>query len=248
MKVYSALVFLALVSLVCGATKKLPSYLQLCKRSDANYDSCTMKLIGSIRPQLAKGISQLQIPPLEPLVIPALQIDRDNEALQVSATLKNLKAYGASSFQINKFKSDLKNYVMELTVTLPILSVTTDFDVKGRLLVVPLNGKGVFASNITNTKADVKLSGKLVERRGNKYMEVVDVVSKINVGDSTMDFRGNSGRNDLISTSTTEFIQQNKQQVMDIIKPIVEETANAVIQQFANRFFGSQPYDTIVPP
>ncbi|KAG8221915.1 hypothetical protein J437_LFUL002474 [Ladona fulva] len=245
---FSILICLGLASIALGAPKKLPSYLQFCKRSDPNFDSCTVKLIENIRPQLAKGISQMQVPPLEPFVLPVLQVERDNEALQVTAILKNLKVKGASAFQINKLRTDIKNNLIELSVTLPHLDVTTDYDVKGRLLLVPLNGKGVFVSNITNTRADLKITGKAIEKRGTKYLEVTDVVTKVKVGDSKMDFLGGGKGNDLISSSSTQFIQQNRDQVMEIVNPLVEDTASAVVQQIANRILGSVPYDTILPP
>ncbi|XP_071455419.1 circadian clock-controlled protein daywake-like [Hetaerina americana] len=249
MKACSALVLLALVSLSSGATKKLPSYLQFCKRSDPNFDSCSMRLIESIRPQLAKGIPQIHAPPLEPFSIPALQIDRDTDNLQISATLKNLKVNGPSQFQLTKFRTDLKNNLIELGVLLPHLQVTTNYDIKGRLLVVPLNGKGLFKGNITDVRADLKMNGKLVDKRGKKYFEVADVVSKIKVGDTKVDLSGgNNQRNDLIASTTADFVENNRRQVLDVVNPVVEETANAIVQQIANRILSSLPYDTILPP
>jgi Haemolymph juvenile hormone binding protein (JHBP) len=47
------------------------------------------------------GIPQLQVPGYEPLVIPALHIDRSTDALEVTASLENLKVAGGSKFILN---------------------------------------------------------------------------------------------------------------------------------------------------
>lgn len=43
------------------------------------------------------------------------------------------------------------------------------------------------------------------------------------------------------------FYNQNKQQVLQIVMPIVEETAVAFIRQFANTILRTVPYSELVP-
>lgn len=50
------------------------------------------------------GIPKMKIPGLEPLVIPALEINRNNDALQVKAKLKDIQAFGGTGFVINRLK------------------------------------------------------------------------------------------------------------------------------------------------
>lgn len=46
----------------------------------------------------------MKVPPSEPLVIPSLEIVRDLESLKVNAKLKDIRAYGPSSFIVKRLK------------------------------------------------------------------------------------------------------------------------------------------------
>jgi hypothetical protein len=50
------------------------------------------------------GIPKINVPPLEPFVLPQLEIDRDLEAIKVRALVQNIVAYGGSGFVINRLK------------------------------------------------------------------------------------------------------------------------------------------------
>jgi len=46
----------------------------------------------------------MQIPALEPMVIPMLVVNRNQEALKIKATIKDIQAWGGSKFILNNFK------------------------------------------------------------------------------------------------------------------------------------------------
>nr|CAD7417892.1 unnamed protein product [Timema poppensis] len=97
----------------------------------------------------AVGIPKMQVPPAEPFVLPALQIDRDLDSLKIKAHLENIQAFGGSAFVVDKLSVDPHKLTLAMTVTVPSLYVVTDYDVNGRLLLVPLRGKGVFKGNFS---------------------------------------------------------------------------------------------------
>jgi hypothetical protein len=46
----------------------------------------------------------MNVPPVEPFVIPALEVNRDRDAIKLRAHLQNIVAYGGSRFVINRLK------------------------------------------------------------------------------------------------------------------------------------------------
>lgn len=46
----------------------------------------------------------MQIPALEPMVIPMLVVNRNVEALKVKATIKDIRAWGGSKFVLSNLK------------------------------------------------------------------------------------------------------------------------------------------------
>lgn len=46
----------------------------------------------------------MQIPALEPMVIPMLVVNRNDDALKLKATIKDIEAWGGSKFVLNNLK------------------------------------------------------------------------------------------------------------------------------------------------
>ncbi|KAJ4447895.1 hypothetical protein ANN_09904 [Periplaneta americana] len=223
------------------------SYVKLCKKNDPEFDQCVINSVESLRPRLNKGIPKLQVPPIDPFVLPALEVNRDREAIKVRALLQNIVAYGGSGFIINKLKTDLDNLGIEVSVTLPRIEATADYDVDGRILVAPFKGKGVFMGNFTDVKVDVKGSGKTIKKNGEEYIQVKTIKTKIRVGDSSVKINVKDDRSGVLTQSALQFYKQNKKQVLEIVMPIVQETAEEVIAQISNTVLNTIPKDELLP-
>ncbi|XP_067014572.2 circadian clock-controlled protein daywake [Anabrus simplex] len=244
-------VVLAAVLLLGAATeagkKVIPSYVHVCKKNDPNFDSCVLKSVDSLRPHLLKGIPKMHVPPYDPLVIPALDVVRDLEALKVKASMKDITAYGANGFVVDKFKTDIEGLSVEMAVTLPKLYATCEYDVDGQLLVVPLKGKGFFKGNFTDVKVQMSGKGKIVTKDDVKYVEATTIKAKLSVGGSEVDFGNHDNSTRAIAESAANFINQNMRQVLDVVRPVAEETVEEVALQIANSIFLHLPYDEILP-
>jgi len=46
----------------------------------------------------------MQVPALEPMVIPMVAVNRNEDALKVKATIKDIQAWGGSKFVISNLK------------------------------------------------------------------------------------------------------------------------------------------------
>ncbi|BES97645.1 Haemolymph juvenile hormone Hypothetical protein protein (JHBP) [Nesidiocoris tenuis] len=242
------LIFLALfVSSI--AAKKLPDSFPQCKRSNPQFDKCVLAAIETVKPQLVKGIPKIRIPPADPFVIPELNVNRDQPNLKIKAKLKNIVAKGGSNFKISKLKTDLDKMTAEVSLQIPHLQVTCDYDVDGRLLVVPLIGKGIFKGNFTNIVAEAKGVGELIKnKKGIEFAQIKSIKLKLKLGAEAVKFKNTdkNPNNDLIATTAANFVNQNRQQVFEIINPIAEETAEEILKQIANPIFRSIPFSEIV--
>lgn len=172
---------------------------------------------------------------------------RDQEAIKVRAHLTNIVAYGGKDFVVNRLKTDLDKLVVEGTVTLPFIQATADYDVDGRILVAPFKGKGSFSGNFTGITVDAKGDGKIVQKNGEDYFEINNLKTKIKVQDSNVKINQGDDRNGALAQSAINFYNQNKQQVLGIIMPIVQETAEEIIIQMGNRILGSAPVSEFLP-
>lgn len=113
------------------------------------YDRCVVQQLNAITPYLAKGIPSLKLPALDPLFLPSLTVDRNLDSLKIKANMSQIRVYGATNFVISDLKANPNDLSVRLKVQLPHVHVNGDYDVQGRLLLLPLNGAGSFKGNFS---------------------------------------------------------------------------------------------------
>lgn len=81
----------------------LASYIHVCKRSDPKVEQCVINSVEDIRPTLKKGIPELDVPAIEPLLIPEVGVPGRDGGSAV-AYGRNIKVHGASDFKVDSLK------------------------------------------------------------------------------------------------------------------------------------------------
>lgn len=105
--------------------------------------------MNAITPYLANGIPSLKLPALDPLFLPSLTVDRNLETLKIKANMSQIRVYGATNFAIDDLKANPNDLSVNIKVRLPHVHMNGNYDVQGRLLLLPLNGAGNFRGNFS---------------------------------------------------------------------------------------------------
>lgn len=92
-----------------------------------------------IRPYLPNGIPEMHLPSLEPLEVPHAELDT---GATFKAVFDNIRVYGLSSFIIQNVDVNLNKNIVDLDILFPSVQTTADYTIKGRLLILQLNGNG----------------------------------------------------------------------------------------------------------
>lgn len=80
-------------------------YIHKCKRSDPEVAKCIQHSVEALKPRLKSGIPELDVPPIEPFIVPEVVISRgNNPQAAFRAILHNIAVSGASNFEITKIK------------------------------------------------------------------------------------------------------------------------------------------------
>ncbi|XP_063224814.1 circadian clock-controlled protein daywake-like [Bacillus rossius redtenbacheri] len=232
---------------VGGRRPEVPNYVQVCKRNDPLYTECVLQSIENIRPRLAKGIPKMRVPPLEPFVLPMLDVERDTNNLKIRAHLENITASGGSGFIVDKLRLDPYKLSLSMVVRVPRVSAQADYDVTGRLLVVPLRGQGLFLGKFTDTRVEVEASAKEHEVDGKKRLQVDQLRSKVTVGGVDFKFLNKNPADAVITNTATAFIQENRRRVLEVAMPVIEETVDEVGTALANSIFQALPLEELLP-
>ena len=82
----------------------LAEYLHVCHREDPKLTECMKESIETLRPYLARGIPELDIPSIDPIHLGDLIVAESVPGQGVSISAKDIKAYGPSNFKLKKLK------------------------------------------------------------------------------------------------------------------------------------------------
>ncbi|XP_043274344.1 uncharacterized protein [Venturia canescens] len=228
---------------------ELPPGVTSCPRvndPDA-YNKCVLKQLEAITPQLIKGIPSLKLPPLDPLTLPSLVVDRNLEALKVKANLTNIRVHGSTNYLIDDLRANRDNLTVYLKVQLPYIHVKGNYDVKGTILLLPLTGNGAFRGNFTNTQTRVNAQGREVtDKNGVRRIEIHKLATKIRVGDGNIRLKAPAVQK-ITADAAMTFFNSNPRLVLDIINPIIEETAASIAKALAARALSVLTAEELLP-
>nr|CAD7442376.1 unnamed protein product [Timema bartmani] len=94
------------------------------------------------------GDRKYHIPNLVPLIISELKINQEgNQAIGFSFVAKNATVLGINTVEVDEVMIDLKSGHVEYHLLFPRIEIECDYDVKGRILLLPISGHG--SGNIT---------------------------------------------------------------------------------------------------
>jgi hypothetical protein len=99
------------------------SYIKVCKKDDPKLGTCLRKSITSLRPYLSSGIKELDIPALNPLVIPEIKISHNAGAINLESAYKNIVIFGATRFRLRKVQVDLEQNKFRCKMWFPGLTM-----------------------------------------------------------------------------------------------------------------------------
>ena len=79
-------------------------YFPICHRNDPALNDCVKNVLEKIRPLLIKGIPELNIVPLDPLVIPRMEYQEGSGNFKFKETVTKLKIYGLNKYVVRSVK------------------------------------------------------------------------------------------------------------------------------------------------
>nr|XP_018909208.1 PREDICTED: protein takeout-like [Bemisia tabaci] len=244
--VFTVLSVICLVPLVAKPAHKLPT-IQPCPQSDPELNKCVLQQVTKGKPYIAKGVPELNIPSVEPLHIPMVTLEQGTQAVNYKAKLKDLKVYGLSHYKFQKIDLNLDTLMVSGMLSIPVLHLESDYTIRGRALLVPIQGNGIFKANLTDAKVKVKMQGKLVDRKGQEYLEVKDTMVKLDIGGATAHFGNLFNGDKTLGAATNSFLNENAKDIIDEVKPAVESVVNMLIDDIVNKVFKSLPFLKVFP-
>ncbi|XP_066262373.1 uncharacterized protein [Euwallacea similis] len=233
---------LVLVSYVNSAPL-LPPYIRPCSKSDPNLKDCYVSRGNEALPSLIKGDKQLRLSNLLPLKFPRVDTAAGSN---LRLSFIDLSIYGFDTAKLIDMETDFRNQKIYIRVFMENSTLIGDYDIDGKIMVLPVKGSGPFEITIKNFDLKYHVSYNLEERDGVIYAKLRrdDTLEwKIEKAHFRFDnlFNGNKQMGDAVNN----FINENDQDVLNELGSGITGLVKIIAYKVGESVFGNVPFDDL---
>ncbi|XP_058453175.1 protein takeout [Malaya genurostris] len=225
----------------------LPEYLHVCHKDDPKLTECMKQSIETLRPYLARGIPELDIPAIEPINLGDLIVAESVPGQGISITAKDIKAYGPGNFRLKRLNVLEYGKIYSFELELPHLYVEGRYVVDGRILLLPVKGAGRFTGNFTQGVGNVRIKGDRKVINGKNHLSLAKLDIKIKVGDGKIKLENLFGGDRVLGEIINETINQNFSLLSHELIPLIEKALQRIFKTTGNKILERFPEEVLFP-
>lgn len=232
---------LSLAALVFAQDIHIPPYVKHCKGSDPNLIDCIINALHHLRPYLAKGIPEIEMPTVEPFRMDDLSLALTSGPNGYKITLKEMDIYGSSNFTVTKLKLGHNGSPFEAKIRIPKMNIEARYTSTGVLIILPASGNGTFSSVLGDILATVRGTVKEVTKNGKEHLFVEKLDVDLTIKDVRMTVKKIFNNNRILTEATNLFLRENGQEILRVMMPQLKTKLAAVFKRVANQLLNNVP-------
>ncbi|GLV42550.1 uncharacterized protein CBL_03288 [Carabus blaptoides fortunei] len=238
----SACVFFVILALASGS--KLPEYLTKCSKSDTKLSECLLRSVKQAWPTIIKGDNSYHIAPLNPLKVPSMHVVVGDN--QLIGDLYNASFHGLENAEFKEIKWDLAKKRIDMKFFLPILNFTGDYSLFGKIIGLPLEGKGTEQVTIENMDNAHRMDYEIVEKDGHEYIEIKKTQMTYTTSRLWVDLRNLFNGNTRLGTVMNEIMNEEWNAVNEEINPYFSNSLGEIYSQVIQAFLHKVPINEML--
>ncbi|GLV31068.1 uncharacterized protein CBL_12141 [Carabus blaptoides fortunei] len=238
------LLVLSVIS-VAPAKISLPPYIQKCSLSDPNFNQCYIDHANMAIPTISKGDKKYHFPILEPFKVDKIVIDTDSN---LHVELNNIEMHGFSETKILTADNDIKNNKFTHTYFIPNVDMTADYELKGTIMVLSLEGKGTCAMTFKNVKSVYNVTYERVTKNDVEYMKRTTSSLDYDMEHATVQFDNLFNGNKQLGDEMNKVANENWKEIAGELKPAVSSTIRQIVDAVFDQFLEIVPIEEMFDP
>ncbi|CAG9578953.1 unnamed protein product [Danaus chrysippus] len=241
--------FLVTVVIHCSLAdyyKTKPSFINTCMKSDPDFDDCSRDAVQQLFNALGPGLPEIDLPPIDPLNIPKLRILQGEGPVNINAALDNVVVTGFGKTEVLHSQVDGKSYDFYTKVRVPKIRIEGTYDLKGKILLIPLVGRGLCWFEPSNMTIDIVSDVKMYEKGGFPFFNVTQVHVKYNIGGLKLHMGNLFDGISSLEDSTNAYLNANWKPVSESLRPILSKTIEDILLGFMQQIFHNLPANFMI--
>ncbi|XP_050088483.1 uncharacterized protein LOC126572847 [Anopheles aquasalis] len=231
---------------LCQAVK-LPSSYKRCNPGD---EQCLIAAVTETFQKYRNGLPELGLAPLDPLRIDEMDIVQGDGPVNIVLNFKNVDITGFSDVVVKKAKGITANpNVMEMNLLIPLASLVGSYKIKGKVLILPIQGEGI--SNMTMANCDflMKWNGGLQKRAdGKEYYQMNKIKATFDTTRFYMQLSNLFNGDKLLGDNMNQFLNDNWQDILKELKPSIIGAFTKIFRAIITNVFENVPYTDLFLP
>ncbi|EDS40022.1 conserved hypothetical protein [Culex quinquefasciatus] len=234
------------VVLCCGSGyARLAPVLTACSSGDPDFEKCVKAVVERIRPAIAAGNygeGQPKAPPLEPISIDQMAIDR---GAGFRCKLSDVKIAGAGDFTMRRVKLNKGEKMFNVSVRIPTMLVKGQYELDMQILVLKISGRGDFSLDLNNTLCNMQLKYFF---KDDSTVQFQPIAVKLKFDKARFQLQNLFNGDPTLGRVGNEAINQDPHVLLGEVKPAFEESLGKYFTDIANAAVAGASEQEILPP
>ncbi|CAH2108488.1 unnamed protein product [Euphydryas editha] len=246
LKLFIVTIVLQYLATAAAYYKTKPNFVQTCLKSDPDFEDCSKVAVQQLFNALGPGLPEIDLPPIDPLNIPKIRILQGDGPVNVNAALDNVVVTGFGHTEVLLSQVDDKTYDFYTKVRVPKIRIEGIYDLKGKILLIPLVGSGRCWFEPSNMTIDIVSDVKLYEKDGFPFFNVTKVHVKYNIGGLKLHMSNLFDGISSLEDSTNAYLNANWRPVSESLRPILSKTIEDILLGFMRQIFHNLPANFMI--
>ncbi|XP_063926606.1 circadian clock-controlled protein daywake-like [Zophobas morio] len=230
--------FILLVLSITLTTCSIPPDFRKCLRKDPNFKKCYFEAAQSGVRLLTKPYKSLDLPNIEPLYVPSLSIRDKGGAVAVDQNFKNCTLHGLTTIKFTHFELDLEKKTLVAGGKIPKLVFKCDYQVDGKLLLLPIKGEGNGTVTFSNFYSNYSSVYDEVVRNNKTYYTTASTKMHSDVEHAHFQIDNLFDGNKELGDNLNMVINDNWREVADDLKPEYNEVVRQILTGMMEKVWG----------
>jgi len=206
--------------------------------------SCFIDALHHLKPYLANGIPEIELPPVEPFRLDELSLALTSGPNGYKVTLSEIDLYGASNYNVSRLKLSEGGKPFEAKIRMPELKLNSKYRSSGVLLIIPASGNGTFLGKFQDVNTIVRGKVSSHKRDNNATYLHVDALSvDIDIKTPRMHVKDVYRNNRIIGDAMNLFLRENGQEVVKVMLPQLKKKLAVLFANIANQLLTHVPLE-----
>nr|ATU82763.1 secreted Juvenile haemolymph binding protein-like protein [Pristhesancus plagipennis] len=229
----------------------IPTYAQICRRSQKNFDDCLKGSLQTLIQKIGKdGIPAINLPPLDPWKVEQFHVKNSGDPLKIGLTFTNSNTHGFSNIKILALRSNFNNpKQIELDVDFhnKQVLVNGNYLAEGYISDLPIHGKGKYSGTISNVTGTLKIRGHIVQRDGEEFLQIDRSIMRPTIGDMKIQMSNENNKYPELNNLLVSLLNQFWRPIYEEALPYFQNISDDLMTSRFNEATLKIPYDQLLP-